>query len=96
MAWGRSVRLRRGIAYAIIEICSVACWASPERLTNEKAAWVTSGYMGLGGWWRRVGGKISNPKYPAVAFLLIGVEYPPMFSFQRSAGLRLHVARVLL
>jgi hypothetical protein len=48
---GRSVRLRRrGICYAIIEICSVAWSASRERLTNEKAAWVYFGVHGLGRW----------------------------------------------
>lgn len=30
-----------GYCYAIIEICSLQRSASPERLTNEKAGWVT-------------------------------------------------------
>lgn len=61
------VRLRRG--YAIIEICSVACSASPERLTNGKAAWGVSGRVhGFEGLVRvEVAGKLSNPRYPAAA-----------------------------
>lgn len=89
--------------YAIIEICSAACSASPERLTNEKAALVTSGYMGLGGLvveTRRENKQIrSTPQYNFVVSRGCSTsQYPPdVFSFKKVQGLGFsHAARVLL